>query len=231
MNKESDPFLHRLKAWLTLWIVVFMTLFPSLSHGSLSQTEERFIFTQKYTADDLDVRYVRQKNGAALDVMTEVQYNVAYPPHLPWKVIDAAGQTTTFTWNANGQILTITNALNEVVTYAYETNPAANGYGRPLTITGPVAGATLAFTYDAFDRVLTSTDSAGHTLTFLYDALDRPKRVTFPDATFEETTYTAMDATKMRDRLGRISQTKFNALRQPVFAEDALGRKIGRAHV
>ena len=72
--------------------------------------------------------------------------------------------------------------------------------------------------------MLTSTDSAGHTLTFLYDALDRPKRVTFPDATFEETTYTAMDATKVRDRLGRLTTTRFNALRQPVCMEDSLGR-------
>ena len=114
----------------------------------------------EYTVDGLDVRYVRQKNGAALEVVTEVQYNVAYPAHLPWKVFDAAGQTTTFTWNANGQILTTTNALNETVTYTYETNPAANGYGRPLTITGPVVGATMTFTYDAFDRVLTTTDSS-----------------------------------------------------------------------
>jgi uncharacterized protein RhaS with RHS repeats len=37
---------------------------------------------------------------------------------------DAAGKTTTNTWNARGQLLTTTNPLNETTTYTYN----AQGY-------------------------------------------------------------------------------------------------------
>jgi YD repeat-containing protein len=36
---------------------------------------------------------------------------------------DAAGQTTTFTYNSHGQILTITNPLDETTTIIYGTDP------------------------------------------------------------------------------------------------------------
>ena len=93
----------------------------------------------------LDVRFVQQKVGpGVLDLVQvlKIEYNPAYPAHLPWKVTDAALQTTIYTWNARGQIVTVTNARNETTTFTYESSLAANGYGRVVSITGALSGAT-----------------------------------------------------------------------------------------
>jgi YD repeat-containing protein len=85
-------------------------------------------------------------------------------------ITDAAGQTTTYTYNARHQPLTITNAKNETTTYAYDATS-----GRLTSITGPVSGAMTAYTYDAYGRVRTTTDSDGYTVTLDYDTFDRPR--------------------------------------------------------
>jgi RHS repeat-associated protein len=90
-------------------------------------------------------------------------------------------------------------------------------------VAGPVPGATTSFTYDAYGRKRTSTDAAGLVLTYDYDALDRVTRVTYPDTTYEQTVYKWLDAERRRDRLGRWTQTLYDALRRPVATRDALG--------
>ena len=87
---------------------------------------------------------------------------------------------------ANGQIHTVTNAKNEVTTYAYDSN------GYLQSITGPVSGAVTLFGYDAFGRLRTTTDSEGYAITIDYDAIggdptktmDRIAKITYPDGTY-----------------------------------------------
>jgi len=64
------------------------------------------------------------------------------------------------------------------------------------------------------------TNSDGYAITTQYDALDRPTVVTYPDATYEETDYDKLDAVKQRDRLGRRTQTFYDALRRPLATRD-----------
>ena len=138
--------------------------------------------------------------------------------HLPAKVMDAAGQTTTYTYNARGQLLTRTNARGETIAHVYD----ANGY---LTaIDGPLPGSSIVFTYDGFGRVRTKTDESGYTLTFDYDALDRLTTITFPDGTSDQFTYTRLDLTLLRDRAGRQTSVDFNNVRQMIKRTDPLGR-------
>ena len=47
------------------------------------------------------------------------------------------------------------------------------------------------YTYDAYARVRTFTDSEGWTVTYDYDAADRVTKVTYPDGTVETYTYKA----------------------------------------
>ena len=70
----------------------------------------------------------------------------------------------------------------------------------------------------------TTTDSDGHVLTYDYDALDRTTKVTYPDATFEETVYNRLDAEARRDRLGRWTRSFQDPLRRTVSTTDPLGR-------
>ncbi len=174
-----------------------------------------------YASNGIDLAEVRQVNGQSTDLLAGNTYN---GQHQPLTITDASGQTTTNTYNAQGQVATITTppragiAENRTTTYDYDTN------GYLQSVTGPATGSTTTYTYDGYGRVRTVADSEGHTTTTDYDALDRPTRVTYPDATYEQTVYNRLDAEGRRDRLGRWTHTFFDALRRPVSARDALGR-------
>lgn len=180
----------------------------------------------EYDTNGIDLRFTKQKINGVSTVIQEIQYNAAFPPHLPWKVIDAAGQATTFAYNTRGQVTSVTNALNEVTTFAYEENSSAPDFGKLKTITGALPGAATTFTYDVAQHVRTVTDSAGYTLTYDYDDLDRPTKITYPDGTFEQTTYDRLDPGTQRDRMGRITQLKYNAIRQLITSIDPAQRVL-----
>jgi RHS repeat-associated protein len=142
-------------------------------------------------------------------------------------VTDAAGQATTYTYNAQGQVVTVVtpprdglSVAQRTTTYAYDAN------GLLQSVTGPLAGATTSYTYDGYGRVRTTTDPDAYVLTYDYDALDRTTKVTYPDTTFEQTVYNRLDAEQRRDRLGRWSRTFFDALRRPTAVRDAAGRTV-----
>jgi RHS repeat-associated protein len=169
----------------------------------------------------IDLLQVKQKNGGSYDVLASYTYNAQ---HLPLTSTDAAAKTTTYTYNAQGQLVTTETppragiTENRTTIYAYDTN------GYLQSVTGPAAGATTSLTYDGYGRVRTATDSEGYVLTQDYDALDRPTKTTYPDTTYEETTYNKLDAEKQRDRLGRWTHTFRDALRRPVATRDPAGR-------
>lgn len=169
----------------------------------------------------IDLLQVKQKNGGSYDVLGSYTYNAQ---HLPLTSTDAAGKTTTSTYNTQGQLLTVETPAragiseNRTTTLAYDTN------GYIQSVSGPATGATTAFTYDSYGRARTTTDSEGYVLTYDYDALDRPTKVTYPDTTYEEAVYNKLDAEKHRDRLGRWSHSFHDALRRPVATRDRAGR-------
>jgi RHS repeat-associated protein len=166
-----------------------------------------------------DLLQIKRKNGGSYDVLQSYTYN---DKHQPLTITDARGAVT-YTYNAAGQVLTVTtppaqgHSQGATTTFTYDTD----GY---LThVSGPVPGATTSFTYDDYGRKRTSTDAAGLVLTYDYDALDRITKVTYPDTTYEETVYKWLDAEKRRDRLGKWTQTFYDALRRPVATRDAAG--------
>jgi RHS repeat-associated protein len=103
---------------------------------------------------------------------------------------------------------------------------AYDGSGRLLTVTGPVAGATTTYTYDAYGRLRTVTDSDGYTVTTDYDVFDRPIRQTYPDGTYEETVYERLDPVRTRDRLGRWTYRTYDADRRLTATRDPAGRTV-----
>ncbi len=155
---------------------------------------------------------------------TTIQSYSNYQNHQPRTLVDAQGQTTTLTYNSHGQVATVTNALNETTTFAYESAPTAFGYGMVKSVTGPQAGAVTSLTYDSSDRVRTVTDPALHTLTYSYDVFDRPTTITYPDSTTEQTVYRLLDVYAIKDRQNRWTRAWYNKLRQPEKVVDPLGR-------
>jgi RHS repeat-associated protein len=131
--------------------------------------------TFTYADNGIDLLEVRNTSGGRNDLIA--RYAEYTAQHLPQSVTDAAAQSSTFTYNEAGQVLTATNAKQERTTLAYDTA------GLLQSVTGPVSGATSSYTYDAYGRVRTTTNADGWTVTRDYDALDRPTTRMTPSAT------------------------------------------------
>ena len=118
---------------------------------------------------------------------------------------------TTYTPNTTG---TITLSLS----------PFAHGF---LTqAKGPLQQQDKTdFTWNLTGTLASVSDSESYTRAFEYDSMDRLTKTTFPDATTEQIIYRNLDAVMFVDRLRRTTLTAFDALRQPIFVIDPLGRK------
>ncbi len=175
--------------------------------------------TFTYASNGLDLLQVEQVRSGGTDVLaTFADYTSR---RLPETVTDAAGQTTTITYNTFGQPLTVTNANSETTTFAYEI-----GTQNLLTVTGPVSGATTTFTYDAYNRVDSVESADGYVVTFTYDHLNRLTSRTYPDATTETFTYDRLDLTQVKDRLGRITRQFYDGYGRLIGTRDPAGRTV-----
>jgi RHS repeat-associated protein len=179
----------------------------------------------EHDTNDTDLLRVKQKIGANHELVQSFTYN---SQHLPLTVTDAAGQTTTYTYNTQGQVLTVTTPARVGITENRTTTYSYDGNGYLQSMTGPTAGATTSYTYDSYGRIRTVNDADSYTVTTDYDVLDRPTRVTYPDATYEEIVYSRLDPERRRDRLGRWTETFYDAMRRVVAVRDPLGRTINQ---
>jgi RHS repeat-associated protein len=170
-----------------------------------------------YASNGLDLVEVRQTTGATNDVLASIGDFTAL--HQAQTITDAAGQSTTSTYNAAGQVLESTNAKQETTTYGYDGN------GRISTISGPVTGSTRTYGYDTHGRLLTVTED-GHTVVILYDDFDRPIRTEYPDGTYEFVVYDRLDVSSRRDRAGRVTRYYYDALRRLTATRSPLGDTV-----
>ncbi len=168
-------------------------------------------FLRFYDANQIDLVEVR--NGGTGETLAKFTYSGL---HVPLSYTDAAGQTTTFGYNAQGQMTTSINARGEKTSFTYDE------HGYLIKITGALEGATVGFAYDEFGRLHSVTDSEGYRVVVEYDALDRPTKITYPDQTFEQLTYDRMDLVQIRDRLTRITQVDYDTLRRPTSVTDPM---------
>jgi len=82
------------------------------------------------------------------------------------EVLALAHQSTTYKFDAAGQLIETRDPDDNLWTYDYDWG------GRLVASDDPDAGATTT-TYDVLDRVTTQTDANGNTLAYTYDALGR----------------------------------------------------------
>jgi RHS repeat-associated protein len=170
-----------------------------------------------YASNGIDLLEVRQTRAGNNELLARMTYD---GQHRPLTVVDAAGQTSTFTYNARGQPLTATNAKGETTTCSYDSD------GYLIAVDGPLPGTsdTVTAAYDFYGRIRTMTSLSGYTVTFDYDAMDRLGKITHPDATFEQFTYTNLDIVTVQDRAGRQTLFEVDSMRQVKTQTDPLGR-------
>lgn len=198
---------------------------PTYEDDAAGQVNRQTAFI--YAANGLDLLEARQTTGGMTPGELLAQYTyVSGGKHLVETATDAAGQTTQFQYNSEGQIRYITNPKSEVTEFRY----AANGFLEKI-IAPAVSGLTEAdrtttFTPDNCLRVATATDGEGYVVSFAYDNMDRATKITYNGVTtdYEQIVYSKLDPVLTRDRLGRWSAAEYDALRHLVAVKDALGR-------
>jgi YD repeat-containing protein len=165
-------------------------------------------------------RYVYAANG--VDLLQSIR---------PDGITDAA-----YAYDADHQVLFMTNALGEVTAYTYNSNEqvtsmtqpngllATNIYGADgfLAQKIVVGFSTNSYTYTN-GLVYTHTDERGLTTTNTWDALQRLVKVAYPDGTAIAYAYNKLDLASVVDRMGFTNSYAYNAVRQKIAATNALG--------
>ena len=150
-------------------------------------------------------------------------------------------RTWTYTYDANGQVLTADGPrtdVSDVTTYTYYANDdpdlgrrgnlasitnaaghvtrllAYNAHGQPTQIVDP-NGLTTTLTYDARQR-LTARQVGNEITTYSYDGVGQLTRVTLPDASHIAYSY---------DAAHRLTQIADSAGNQIVYTLDAMGNR------
>jgi RHS repeat-associated protein len=91
--------------------------------------------------------------------------------------IGGMGQTTAYTYDKNGNALTIAPpSPSGVVTYTFDA------LNRRSTAQDPLPGGTTTYTYDAHDRVLRVEDANSHTTSYVYNGFGDRTRTVSPDS-------------------------------------------------
>ncbi len=136
---------------------------------------------------------------------------------------------TTFSFDAAGNLTTITNALGHVTQIA-----AYDVHGNPLTVVDS-NGLTTTLAYDDRQRLASRTVGT-ETMTYEYDGAGQLTKVTLPDGSFLAYTYDAAHRlTAIQDNLGnRINYTldpMANRTREDVFdPANQLARTLSRVY-
>lgn len=112
--------------------------------------------------------------------------------------------TTNMTYYLNGNIQSITNALDQTTTFSYDANDNLKSIEDNL-------GNTTSYTNDAAGRVLTSTDANGNPGQFIYD--DRDLLTKTIDALNHETKYGYDDnlrLTSVTDAMNNVTSMTYD---------------------
>ncbi|WP_062006640.1 RHS repeat domain-containing protein [Arthrobacter alpinus] len=160
--------------------------------------------------------------------------------YLASSATDDAGNTSLYTFDGPGNMLTSTDATAATATLSYNPDGTVatalapgNGSNKTLytyntdhqlTSVSPVTGSSLgarAFTYDSWGRALTATDGRGTTTTYGYDADDRLTSTTFSDST-AAVAYTYNDNGQTLTRVDGAGTT--------TYGYDQLGRLTSRVN-
>jgi RHS repeat-associated protein len=168
-------------------------------------------------ANHVDLSAVSQTTAYGIETtIAQFTYNTH---HRPIFYTDAAGQTTAYTYNAAGQVASVTNPLNQTTQYQYDSSNNLTAIINANNVTA------ASFTYDAFDRVGTYTDSESWTVALSYDNADRVTKITYPDGTTDTYTYDKLDLASYQDRQGRLWLYAHDADRRLTKTTDPLGNQ------
>ena len=120
--------------------------------------------------------------------------------------VGGEGQTTSYTYDPNGNNLTITDPL------LYETVRTFDALNRLSTSTDANHGVTQ-FGYDAHDRILTAEDPDSNTTSYVYDGFGNPIQQASPDSNTSVYYFDSdNNQTQKVDALGIVTNNTYDPL-------------------
>ncbi len=126
---------------------------------------------------------------------------------------DAAANPTDFTYDAKGNVASVTNALAKVTQSEYDP---LNRLKRTLQDAGGIAAETK-FTYNTLDRITQVTDPKGLNTTYSYDGLGQQTASLSPDTGAAQHTHDAAgNITTTTDARGIVATQAYDALNRIV---------------
>ena len=188
----------------------------------------------EYHPNGIDLAAIRVLEGGSFQTVVSFSN---YANHQPQTITEASGTVTSIQYNAVGQPTLVTvakGAETESTRYTYDSDldgvADPTGYLVRVEQTDPnnaaqfVTQVEFSYLTDAQGELVTPgfrtvTDAEGYTLTFDYDNFDRVTLITHPDGTFEQFDYEDLDLAAFRDRNGRWTRYRYDALRRLVFEQ------------
>ncbi len=153
--------------------------------------------------------------------------------------VDRVGHTWLYTYNARGQVLTVTGPEGGVMRYTYnpdatvatrtdsdtgDTTYEYDAFRRPVRVYPP-DGTMVAMAYDLNDRLTSYTDADGRVTTYDYDANGNLLWLTDPLAHARGYMYDEMDrVTNVTDSVGPVVTYGYDALGRLESVADANGQ-------
>jgi RHS repeat-associated protein len=132
--------------------------------------------------------------------------------------VDAGGGTVSYTYDAAGNRLTVSDPNAHTTSFTYDT------LSRVATKTEPLGGA-WTYSYDLAGNKTSQTDPKGQTVQYQYDALNRLKTVTFPGGTVTFTYDANGNRTQMVDAAGTTTYA-YDELNRLVSVTDPFGKVL-----
>ncbi|WIB63333.1 RHS repeat-associated core domain-containing protein [Curtobacterium sp. MCBD17_040] len=179
----------------------------AVSQSQVGSGDSTSTTTGTYTSNSgQSLDKVASSSGAS----SSATYGDSTNPYLPTSTTDGSGNTTTVTYNGQGNQMTSSTGSDTNVQAAVERNsdgtvktatapgnaasgstpknPTTYAYdgNHQLSTVTPPTGTTLGvktYTYDAFGRLASETDGNSHTTSFTYDNDDRQLTESFSDGT------------------------------------------------
>ncbi len=167
---------------------------------------------------------------------------------------DQLGKTTTYAYDADGNLLSRTSPLGHKSSWTYDSDgrqatavdPRGNatgadpaqytttyGYdpaGNPTKVTDPLGGVTTT-AYDALGKVVERKDADGRTTSYGYDDLDQLAKVTAPDGAVTAYGYDKLgNLTERTDANGHVTAYGYDATHRLTSVTDPLERKTTYAY-
>lgn len=168
-----------------------------------------------YTFDTLTQRI--QSKTDPLGNTTSYTYD--YAGNMLTKTEPGIG-TTSYTYDSQGNVLSVTDPLNQTTTFTY------NAFGQILTVDG--APGSYAFSYDVAGNLLSVTNPAGEVTQYGYDAAGNLTSVTDPLGHASTLVYDAGNSlTSITFATGAVTQFTHDANGNMLSATNALGKITG----